>query len=349
MGPLGLLGRWIDDLTDGALAVADRLSRRRRFRLRPVDGRFAVVAVDGSTERPVGTVELRGSEPLLLPESLAKTVESNDLEIMVPAGAVVVRELEPMPAESRGFVDGVVRHRLDRLVPWRPVDVLYAATVDDKPDGRIGVTVTATSRRVLVGQLTAAAALKPFRLAIVAEGAAQAAPIPVAIGRAQGVRRTNVRRAIAALAAVVALVVLAEAGRTVFALSTDADELATLDQSIADRRVVLKAAADAAARAAGPSEDIAALKQTSPVVAVVIEGLSQTLPDDAYLTDLTLDATKLRIIGVSTRVAELLPMVEAAPDFTGAAFFAPTVRLPDAAGDRFSIEATVVPRTEVGP
>ena len=339
---------WIDALAAALLAAGRVIARRRRFRLERADGGFAVIALDGAKSRPVGSLATAGGALSVLPAGLDKTLAGAELEVLAPMGAIVVRRLEPLPAESREFIPGIVRHQLDRLVPWRAEDVLHAARVVPGAEGRLDVTVSATSRAALAPAIAAAALLKASRLTVVGADA-DAAPIPVPLGGDDARTWRHARTAALAAVGVLAALLVGEiAWSTWRSMETDA-EIAALDEAITDRRTVLKAAADAASRAAGPASTLDELKQRSPVAVVAIEAMSRTLPDDTYLTELRLEEGKLRLVGVSESVSGLVPQVEDSDYFKDAAFVAPTVRMPGSEGDRFAIEATIEPRTEIAP
>jgi len=337
---------WMDALAAGLLAAMDRLARRRRFRLGQGAEGFVVTALDGGSPRPVGTVRRSGDEIATLPAGLDRSLAGALVDIEAPPGAVLVRRLEPLPAESRAFVDGIVRHQLERLMPWPLADILYEARVEPASGsgGRFDVTVAATSRAALAGAIAVAAALKPARARIVAD---DAPPITLPLGLDELSRFRSARRAAMAIAGALLLVLVVEAGWGLVAAATTGAVDADLDAAIADRRAVLRAAADAANRGNAAPDTLEGLKQSSPVAAVVLEALSRTLPDDAYLTELRLDGRIVRLTGLSHGVAELVPVLQGSPYFTGAAFFAPTVRMPGGEGDRFSVEATVEPRSEI--
>jgi general secretion pathway protein L len=74
----------------------------------------------------------------------------------------------------------------------------------------------------------------------------------------------------------------------------------------------------------------------------VLDELSALLPDNTYLTDLSLEAGRLRLTGVSANAAELVPLLEGSGHFKNAAFYAPTTRIVGGTTDRFSIEALLV-------
>jgi len=79
----------------------------------------------------------------------------------------------------------------------------------------------------------------------------------------------------------------------------------------------------------------------------VLEALSRALPDAAYLTELHLDNTTLRMIGLASDAPSLIAPLERSGHFTDVHFFAPTTRGPDGSLFSFHIEARVVPRLDV--
>ena len=71
--------------------------------------------------------------------------------------------------------------------------------------------------------------------------------------------------------------------------------------------------------------------------------LSQILPDHTYVTELRIEGDKLRLTGVTRDAPSLIGLIEQSPHFTNATFFAPTTRAPTDSGDRFNIEARIMP------
>lgn len=343
------LSGWIDGLAALLLAAGSSFGGGKRLRLRFTDGRWAITVNERGRERPVGSAVHGPAGAIeLLPAGIEKSLAGSRFEIIAPVGAVVVRSLDPLPAESRPFIDGIVRHQLDRLVPWRPADVLYAAETSAPSDGRITVTVAATSRRALSAPLAIAALCRAKSVAVVAaDDTAGARAIPVALG--DGDERTwrHARTAAAGILAALALLAAADAIWSTVRWYDLTDRIAEIDAATADRRALLRSAADAAGRPTGPPTTLDQLKRQTPIAVVVIESLSRVLPDDAYLTDLRLEDGRVRMIGVSRSVAELVPLLEDSSAFDGAAFFAPTVRV--AGGDRFHIEAAAVAELEPVP
>ena len=72
---------------------------------------------------------------------------------------------------------------------------------------------------------------------------------------------------------------------------------------------------------------------------IVLEALSQVLPDHTYVTELRVEGGKVQVIGVTRDAPSLVRLMEDSPHFTRATFFAPTTRSPGDSGERFHIEA----------
>jgi general secretion pathway protein L len=79
----------------------------------------------------------------------------------------------------------------------------------------------------------------------------------------------------------------------------------------------------------------------------VLEVLSRALPDAAYLTELRLENSTLRVIGLTRDAPSLIGPLERSGHLTAVHFFAPTTRGPDGSLFKFHIEAQVVPRLEI--
>jgi Tfp pilus assembly protein PilN len=88
-------------------------------------------------------------------------------------------------------------------------------------------------------------------------------------------------------------------------------------------------------------------KETAPTAAIVLEALSRALPDGAYLTELRLENTTLRMVGLASDAPSLIAPLEHSGHLTDVHFFAPTTRGPDGTLFRFNIEARVEPHFKI--
>jgi Tfp pilus assembly protein PilN len=96
-----------------------------------------------------------------------------------------------------------------------------------------------------------------------------------------------------------------------------------------------------------PSERAWYAKETAPTTAIVLEALSRALPDGAYLTELQLENSTLRIIGLAKDAPSLIAPLEHSGHLTNVHFFAPTTRGPNETLFRFNIEAQVEPHFKI--
>ena len=103
------------------------------------------------------------------------------------------------------------------------------------------------------------------------------------------------------------------------------------------------------ALAANTNSDLAAQRaleqrkyQIAPAV-IVIEQLSRILPDDTFLTALSIEGDKVRISGIARNAPALVSVLERSTRFTRATFFAPSTRTAGEPGERFHIEAVIQP------
>jgi len=121
---------------------------------------------------------------------------------------------------------------------------------------------------------------------------------------------------------------------------------AELARQISARRAAIRAGND------GDRSPIAALerrKYATPASVIVLDALSQVLPDNTYVTELHLAGNKLQIAGITRDAPGLIPLIEQSQHFTRATFYAPTTRSPSDPGERFHIEARIEPKNTASP
>jgi general secretion pathway protein L len=84
-------------------------------------------------------------------------------------------------------------------------------------------------------------------------------------------------------------------------------------------------------------------KHETPSSIIVIEALSQVLPDNTYLTELRILGDKMQIVGVTKDAPALIRLIEQTSHFSRATFFAPTTRAASEQSEHFHIEAHIEP------
>jgi general secretion pathway protein L len=186
----------------------------------------------------------------------------------------------------------------------------------------------------------------PHPLQHAGEGREGAVPIKVFEQRARGVFEIDrIRRSLVTLFLISGLAAAITMGYSAFALdSLDAEQQA-LSQRISARRAALRASPEFTVSAQRMLER---RKQSTPSNVIVLEALSQILPDHTFVTELRIEVDKVQIVGVTRDAAALIGLIEQSPHFTRARFYAPTTRTPGDPGERFHIEAQVKPIFAVG-
>jgi general secretion pathway protein L len=129
------------------------------------------------------------------------------------------------------------------------------------------------------------------------------------------------------------------------------DNLATqesaLARQISARRAAIRAGGDGGDRS--PTAVLERRKHETPASVIVLEALSQVLPDHTYVTELHLAGTKLQIVGITRDAPSLISLIEQSGHFTRATFYAPTTRSPSDPGERFHIETRIQPKNTATP
>jgi general secretion pathway protein L len=342
------LAWFIDGLVDAWIATAGRLRRSRRIALVRTDEGYAVERHDGKRAKDLLQLEASENGRFFAPPDRATKLSDREVDVVLSPDQVLVRELDPLPAESRQYLESIVHHQLERVAPWRTDDVLHTYRIAPLESGsdKLLVTVIATARSMHAQVLEALNDLRPREIRLLCRDgqfANQAVAIPVDHGAAAAARHASLRRRAAAAMVLLLLAVFGGAGLLAWAWQRADTELAAVTKGIADQRKRLMAA-----RPSGPiaDQDLRAMvdrRRKTPYAVLAVDALAEALPDNTWLTELRLAEGRLRMTGISQNVPGLVPLIEASPTFAEATFFAPTARLPAGQGDRFHLEARVVP------
>lgn len=269
---------------------------------------------------------------------LAKLVGDADVEIELPLEQAFFRDLDPLPQESEPYISDIVRHQIERLVPWKADDVIYGHAVAHR-DERLIVTLAAISRSIHADVLNA---LHEKRAHIVCRRSDPNLP-PIVVGSSSdhSENRARIARMIRRALVVALLIVASGVAVTTLANGQMDDRIRELEQSVADTRRQLVAAAEARRTGEGEIRKLIDRRKNAPYLVLVLDALSQVIPDDTFLTELRLEGNVVRMVGLSRNVAGLVPLIETSRVLKDPVFFAATVRQQEEQRDRFHLEVRV--------
>lgn len=305
----------VDDL----VALAQPLARR-------AGGRGRLIAVAEGDE--LALYEATGAAaPKPLPATARKR-GGQPTELRLPADAVLTRSLT-LPAAGREYLDPIVEHRLERLIPWSPDRALYGYRVAGETEaGELSVELAATSRDIADRWLAKASArgLEPTAIG----SAAEPLDRPLEIDLWRGARDTaqiRARRTVAFAAALTAALVIPALALSLYASYAAENRLAGIEARQNAARATLAAAAGAGAG----SREAALIKtkRADDAMTTLVDRLARAVPSDTVLRDLEIDEGRVRLAGSSAASPGLIARLEASGLTRDTRFAAPVTRAPD--------------------
>jgi general secretion pathway protein L len=338
--------RWIDVVANAVVESFGRFVRARGLELvEEHDGVFGVRSSDKAgaaapslARLQIGTQGAISGDGALLNGSRA--------EILLRPSRFVFRQIE-LPRRAAEFLDGVVRSQIDRLTPWSVNEVAFGwSTPTDVGHDKIAVTVAATSKAMIAPYVQAVSSFAPDSIVVSTapdDAAPGAAPIVVLEQEGRSVLSTRTaRRGLIAILLLAAFAAALSVGTAVVIADKLRDQQDDLIRRLAQRRSELRVAVDAESDSA--LSRLERRKHENLASVMVIDALTQVLPDHTYVTELRIEPTKIQLIGVTRDAPALIRLIEQSSHFTHATFFAPTTRSPSDPADRFHIEARIQPR-----
>jgi general secretion pathway protein L len=337
---------WMDAVAGTIIMAMDRFGVQRRVQV--IEGEadvFALHIQDSSQHANIPDHQIRltsGIAANTLPAVWAAALRDSRTELVLKPSHFLFRPLE-LPRRASEFLDGIVRSQIDRLTPWSANDALFSWTPPaEAPNERIVVTVAATAREIVLPYIEALAGLGAASIVVStltqgSEANSNSNPIKIFEQKVRGA--IEARRVTRVLAVLLLLAGLA-AGILISASAVATGQLEAQQQDLSRRIAARRAAIRAGPDASGTLEG---RKNATPSSVVVLEALSQLLPDHTFVTELRIEGDKLQVIGITRDAPSLIQLTEQSPHFTRATFFAPTTRSTGDPGERFHIEARIKP------
>lgn len=257
--------------------------------------------------------------------------------LLLTADALLEQEAVLPIAAERDMLR-VLHYEMDRLTPFAASDVVWTGTVArrDRVHGRLHVRLSLVPRARIAPAMDAlrAAGLRPEAIEVAVPGGARYLPLDGHATRSGGA---------------------AWAGGACAALAVICAALPFVAQSVASNRVEARIAAlrpavdqvDALRRrmqaSAGGTGVIADQRGRVGDALGTLAILTDVLPDDTYLNELTLRARMLTMAGQSAGAARLIAALAADPGLRNPAFAAPVTRGEGTRVEGFSIRAEMAP------
>lgn len=344
--------RWIDSLAGTVARLLDRFASPRSITFVEYESGEFLLQSDAPTSGLAPNHErIRISDGRIVSDTskeLADCLAGSRVDLALRPERFLIQPLE-LPSRATEFLDGIVRNQIDQLTPWSASEVAFgwSKPVDSGAD-RIVITVAATALSAVASYTEAIAALGARSIAVFtsAEQNGEAAVSIKVLEHAPAVafNTGRIRRALliafvsAGLAAAAATV-----ASTIIGANLEERE-AELARQIAKTRMIAGAERNAAAGSSTAIlRTLGQRKHNSPSAVVVLDALSQILPDHTYVTELRLEDDRVQLTGLTRDAPSLIGLLEQSGRFTRATFFAPTTRVPSEPGERFHIEAHAQP------
>ena len=342
-----ILNAWTGSVAAAIIAGFDRVVSPRVIRLIEDDGGDFAVETAGKTEGMPSHVSF--TDGALSPPDLAPMFKGSRVEIVLQPKRFLFRPLE-LPARAADFLEGIVRAQIDRLTPWSASEAVFGCS-SPVASGTESITtvIAATTRKVAMTFVQPVSALHPAAVAVCTDIAERnAGRVKVFERKARGHLDANrlSRSLMIALGvtAIGALLSVLAAAYVADYLGAQESELA---RQISQRRAAIRASSDGNDRS--PVTALERRKSETPASVIVLDALTQVLPDHTFVTEFHLAGNKLQIVGVTRDAPSLIPLIEQSRHFTRATFYAPTTRSSSDTGERFHIEARVEPKNTANP
>jgi general secretion pathway protein L len=245
-----------------------------------------------------------------------------------------------LPLAAEHDLPHVLRYEMDRLTPFTADQVFWSASIEhrDRGAGRLQLSLTLVPKSLVQPALAALAAIGLGVMAI--EGAARDGTVRIidlVQTSSHGPRLPSLAwSAVAALALIAIATPFVKQSLARAAIEARISELQP-------RMAQVEALRHRIAAGAAGNDVIAAERARIGDALQVLATVTDLLPDDTVLADLSLRQGKLSITGRSNAAPQLIPAMADDPTLHNPSFAAPVTRTQDGKADTFVIRAELNP------
>ncbi len=322
---------WIGKVSDAVIEIVESLRPRNTVEM--VEGSDQTFAIGAPLFAEPGTERLSvGSISSL------DIVQGAVLHVRLLPTRFTFREME-VPETATGFVDGLVRSQLDKLMPWNPASAVYGWTkTADLPTGGMKLALAGCSLQSIhpLVEAFSSSGAHHFSLNVADPKTARLIEIWNQKGgtfRDSEFLRRPLTLGVAGLSCATVLTLAILIGLWSAGLGSS---VMSADTRHRPRLADLNTAS---------AESLIQRKSKGPVAVFLLDDLAKLLPDRTFVTELRIEGQKFWITGTTEDAASLLVLMGNSDRFAGASFFAPTTRADGEAREIFHIEGN----TKAGP
>lgn len=268
---------------------------------------------------------------------LLRSLRGRPVKLVLPAG-VALRRAVPLPAAAAGRLGEVLPFEIERHTPFAVDQVMWCGRVEGRSnDGRTvtaGLTVVPRARVQPLIRLLAQAGLPLAGVSVARDGGKPDA-LPAAQWRddhsasAGGGRGYRARLAWGVLAMLAVAALLSPILRLEASLAEERSRIADLRNRLAGLPTPPPEAVLA--------DEVSRRYRAVPSATVLLERLTRRIPDDVWLSSLTIEGGSVALRGYAASAAPLVTVLESAPFIAAARFEGPIVSDPGTRYEQFGL------------
>src|SRR5262245_29642107 len=306
---------WTNELSDVAGRLTSQSHAWKIMFLRCESGCEVYVRARNRTDL-VGTSSSGADAPVAeLRRRLGRLkIAPREIVLRLQPSEVVQAHLS-VPAAASEVLEPIIRNQLERLAPWSADKALFAYESRPAPDAPATLDIhLAVTGRSLVESLVAELDGIGLAPGIVDYGTdVSAEPHLNLLAAGIGANQRSGRLLLSWIALLCALSLVTGAFGIV-GLVQRTRELSSLSETLQELRS--RVAAELPSKAIMRRQArLAAEKLSQPSMAIMLEALSRSLPDDAWLNRLEVEQGTVRLAGNATNAAALIGQIEASGHF----------------------------------
>ncbi|MEO4001257.1 PilN domain-containing protein [Mesorhizobium sp. CAU 1732] len=341
--------RSMDDWIAGPASLLDELARVKsgsRVIVSVADDGSALEIRPASSRKPSAPLSVPISPDAQPPAALRTAVNGKTVHLGIPESWVIARRIE-LPMEAASHVEGIVASRMGALSPLPVSDIYFGHRVleIDREARQMTVAVAIVPRSRVAAAL-ACLNVTEARQVLISAPFPEGGAVTVSTHRQQG---SGTRGRIKFLLAGVL-------GISVVAAITALAARPLIKDSYAERRAAVEARAEKARQAitlaatpykadSAPEQTALNIKEDAVSALAALDDLAQALPTHSYATEVSFADGRMRLLGRTIDVPEVLTALESSGRFEDSKLVGPALRGEDGVTSEFDVDTRPLIRT----